>query len=408
MKVSLLTLGCRVNQSETAVLEGTLRKSGVDVVTLEEKPDYCIVNTCTVTAKSDYNSRQLIRRAARTGAGVIVTGCYAQMRPGAVKQIDGVLHVIENCRKHEIPRLITGNEVEPDYSFQTRSRPHLKIQDGCNFSCSYCLVPLARGKSRSISPDEVVARAARIESAGYKELVLTGIHLGTYGHDLPSRMTLSRMIRMLLDETGIHRIRLSSLEINELDAELLELLTEPRLCKHLHLPLQSGSPKVLSAMRRSYQPSDYLKKCEAISKRAENISIGTDIIIGFPAEDDHDFDDTYNLVKSLPLSYLHVFPFSPRPGTDAYIMAPRTSVKRDRLERMRLLDREKRLSYMTSQFGRTLEIIVEEHISEKHIAGTSSNYLKITAHSVEHSPGSLVNIRPEAVERGSLWGIVIP
>jgi threonylcarbamoyladenosine tRNA methylthiotransferase MtaB len=407
MKVTVLTLGCRVNQSESSILEGTLKENGATIVNLSEKPEYCIVNTCTVTARSDYTSRQLLRRASRTGAKIIVTGCYSQLKPEVVKAIPGVTAVVDIKRKHEIIGLITGIQHDLVFGNHSRSRPYLKIQDGCNFRCSYCSVPLARGTSRSLPPEEVIRRAQIIESRGYHEIVLTGIHLGTYGHDLNEKIDLSVLLGKLLLATRGLRIRLSSLEVNEIDAALTELLQEGRVCKHLHLPLQSGSGRILRFMRRSYTPVNFRKKVLDISSRIENISIGTDVIAGFPGEGDAEFRESFDLLEGLPLTYLHIFPFSPRQGTEAALLGDRPSngTQNERVKRLKQLHETLKKRYMFRQLGRKLDVILEEEIDGKAV-GTSGNYLKVRC-AAGFSKGSIVDVRAEGVSGGMVEAVVI-
>jgi threonylcarbamoyladenosine tRNA methylthiotransferase MtaB len=398
MKVTVLTLGCRVNQSESSIIEGTLKENGATIVNLSEHPDYCIVNTCTVTSRSDYNSRQLLRRASRTGAKVLVTGCYSQLKPEVVKAIPGVTAVVDIKRKNAIIGLITGTQHELVFDSHSRSRPYLKIQDGCNFRCSYCSVPLARGSSRSLSLDEVIRRAQIIESAGYHEVVLTGIHLGTYGHDLNEKINLYVLLKKLLVETRRLRIRLSSIEVNEMDDALTEVLQDRRVCKHLHLPLQSGSGRILKLMKRTYTPADYRDRMLAISSRIENISIGTDVIAGFPGEGATEFRETYDLLASLPFTYLHIFPFSPRPGTEAALLGGRPSkeMQNERVARLRELHQTQKKGYMLCQVGRELDVILEEEIDGR-AAGTSGNYLKVRCSMTGFRRGSIVHVRAERV-----------
>lgn len=409
MKVALLTLGCRVNQSESSVLEGTLKDSGISIVELKDNPDYCIINTCTVTSKSDHNSRQLIRRAVSTGAKVIVTGCYAQLKPDEVKSISGISEIIDTDHKYEIINRITDENRELSFGYYSRSRPYLKVQDGCNFKCSYCSVPLARGRSRSVDSEEIIRRAQIIESSGYNEIVLTGIHLGSYGFDLDDKTNLYNLIRGVLKETRIIRIRLSSLEINEVNDELIELFQETRICKHLHLPLQSGSNHILKLMRRNYSAEKYKKKIDNITRKIDNISIGADVIVGFPGEEEKEFSDTLELIESIPLSYLHVFPFSTRPGTEAYMMKekPPRRVVKERVDRIIEINKNKKNTYMKQQIDKLFDIIVEEKNSNNIITGTSSNYLKIQAPSDMHERGSIVFVRPMRIINGKLWGIII-
>jgi threonylcarbamoyladenosine tRNA methylthiotransferase MtaB len=409
MKVALLTLGCRVNQSESSVIEGTFQENGVSIVSLKENPDYCIVNTCTVTAKSDYNSRQLIRRAARAGAQVIVTGCYSQMKPLEVLAISGVKEIVDINKKYDIVQTLTGKPTGFFSGNYSRSRPLLKVQDGCNFRCSYCSVPLARGKSRSIIIDEVIRRAKIIESKGYNELVLTGIHLGAYGHDLIERSNLNILIKSLLQQTKIYRIRLSSLEINEIDDELIELMQEQRVCEHFHVPLQSGSDKILKIMRRMYTVDNFKRVVDRIFSKVDNISIGTDVIVGFPEEDDEDFAETLSVVNDLPFSYLHIFPFSERPDTEAYKMNNRTTkhIIKKRIEKISHLNKAMKYAYMKKQINKTFDIIVEDKINENTVTGTSSNYLKIRAGLKRYMKGSIARVRLTKICNEILEGIVI-
>ena len=399
MKVSFLTLGCRVNQSESSVIEGTLKENGVTIVGLSENPDFCIVNTCAVTAKSDYNSRQLIRRAARSGAKVIVTGCYSQLKSDNVKIMPGVFEVLDNARKFDIVKMVTSADVDLFYGRYSRSRPYLKIQDGCNQRCSYCAVPLARGKSRSTPEEEVIEKVQIIESRGYNEVVLTGIHIGSYGRDLTPKSNLKKILKRILCETRIRRIRLSSLEITEVDEEFIEIIEDHRICRHLHLPLQSGSDNVLRLMRRGYKSSEFSRRLQSVAERIDNISLGTDIIVGFPGERDEDFDATYDLMSSLPVSYMHIFPFSVRPGTDAAMMKGQVHDMTTRIRAQKLADlnRAKKRTYMERQINNPLDIILEESLAPGVYMGTSRNYLKIRASVSGYSKGSIVYVRPARV-----------
>jgi len=409
MKAAILTLGCRVNQSESSVIEGTLIKKGFEIVDLSENPDYCIINTCTVTAKSDYNSRQLIRRAVRAGSKVLVTGCYSQLRSDEIRKIPGHIQIVDITQKDEIVNIISGRKTDLNYALHSRCRPHLKVQDGCNFNCSYCAVPYARGRSRSLPVQEAVKRAQAMDANGYKEVVLTGIHLGSYGHDLNNGENLAYLLKTLLKRTKIYRFRLSSLEINEVNDELLDIMLDYRICRHLHLPMQSGSNSILKNMRRNYSSEFFQKRIEKIAHAINNISIGTDIIAGFPSEGEEEFQDTFDLINNSPFSYLHIFPFSPRSGTEAFLMKHRVenSIVKERLSRLKELDRIKRNKYMGKQIGRTLDIIVEERLSNNHIAGTSGNYLKISSFSEENIKGKAVFVRPESIENNMLSGSLI-
>ena len=410
MRVSVLTLGCRVNQSESSVIKGTLEENGITIVDIKEKPDLCIVNTCTVTAKSDYNSRQLIRRAAKGGAKVIVTGCYSHLQKDKVRSMPGVIELVDNTRKYEIVNLITGQETNLVFSRLGRSRAYLKVQDGCNFRCSYCSVPLARGRSKSVPLDEVVERVQAIEAAGYNELVITGVHLGMYGRDFPDKVSLKRLIKYILSCSRLKRIRLSSLEINEVDDELIELLQDIRLCKHIHLPLQSGSDKILQLMRRNYTSTEFSSKILKICSKVDNISVGSDIIVGFPGEGDEEFKQTYNFLQSLPISYLHVFPFSARPDTEASKMKNRTPdhTIKNRIDVLNELIRTKKDTYLQKQLYRVLDVIIEEKTSDGHAIGTSGNYNKVSMPIRKAIKGSIVFVRILKASGNLLEGFIIP
>jgi threonylcarbamoyladenosine tRNA methylthiotransferase MtaB len=406
MKATVLTLGCRVNQAESSVIEGSLRNYGFSMVGLKEKPDYCIINTCTVTEKSDYQSRQLIRRAVRTGAKVIVTGCYAQINPSEVKEIHSAIEIVSSSNKLSIINMITNNDKCINLSYSSRSRPHIKVQDGCNVSCSYCIVPLARGRSKSAQIGDVIEQANNFAGQGYHEIVLTGIHLGSYGYDLDPKTTLKNLLKSLIERTHIHRIRLSSLEMREIDSELIELLGEERICNHLHLPLQSGDDTILSSMKRTYKTKEYRAIVELIKKKIPEISIGSDIIVGFPGEGEAEFLNTKRLLEDLPISYMHIFPYSRRPNTLASQMKGQITaqVKKERFGELNRLNISKKLHYMNDQMNRTLEIIIEEQCCDDAVTGTSSNYLKIKLPADNHTRKSCVNVRVTGIEDFVLTG----
>jgi threonylcarbamoyladenosine tRNA methylthiotransferase MtaB len=409
MKVSVLTLGCRVNQSESDMIEGNLRKLGWSKVGLTESPDYCIINTCSVTAKSDYQSRQLIRKAARSGARVIVTGCYSQLNEDVVRNMQGVFKVVSNANKSNIIKMITGKDKRSTFIPVNRWRPYLKIQDGCNRTCSYCSVPLARGRSRSVQVSEVVRLATEINAAGYHEIVITGIHLGSYGYDLKYQVKLSHILKLILKTTRIRRIRLSSIDIMDIDSELLELIQDERVCRHLHLPLQSGSDKILKLMRRRYSSRDYTTIIEKILKGSSSIALGTDVIVGFPGEGDSEFKSTKRLLHDLPITYIHAFPFSPRANTLAAKMAAQNApmVKRERVSELKALSDSKRRAYMISRMQKIVDVVVEQHGIDDTSMGTSSDYLKVRIPSNGYPTGTLVGVRISGIENNCVRGEVI-
>ncbi len=409
MKASILTLGCKVNQAESTVIEGSLVNIGFSIVPLSERPDYCIINTCSVTAKSDYQSRQMIRRAIKAGSKVIVTGCYAQLRPEEINKIQGDISIVENDNKLHIIDILSDNLESKCLGFSHRARPYIKIQDGCNFACTYCIVPKARGKSRSLEVSEILKHALEYESRGYNEIVLTGIHLGLYGHDLNPKIRLANVLGTLLNKTCISRIRLSSIEVNEIDGGIMELLSEERICKHLHIPLQSGDDAILKRMNRSYGVRDYTRTIEGIVSRSPDIALGTDIIVGFPGESEHEFLRTGALAESLPFSYMHIFPFSPRPDTAAFklpgqIAAPE---KKKRYNFINTINNKKKAGYMSSYINKVLDVIVEEERADQAVVGTSNNYLKVKICSENCAKKSRVHVRVSEREGNLLIGYPI-
>ena len=408
-KVAILTLGCRVNQSESSVIEGTLREQGISIVSLEEDPDYCIVNTCTVTGKSDASSRYLIRRAVRTRAEVIVTGCYSQLEERELFEHLGVHEVFPTGDKEKIISRVLGYNAAPIYFLHDRARPYLKVQDGCNFSCTYCAVPLARGRSRSLPLDEAVARASDLALQGYHEIVLTGIHLGGYGQDLFPKSSLAQLIRTILVKTSLYRIRLSSIEINEINDEIIELLGDQRVCRHLHLPLQSGSDQILRLMNRNYTARTFQKKLLRLAAISSDIALGTDVIAGFPAEGDKEFISTHTMIKELPFSYVHAFPYSARIGTVAADLKPQIpgNITSDRVEMVKELSRAKQEAFASAQADKTLDAIAEGDEVSGYTTGTTSNYLKVDIQGSRIIRGSVVFIRTTAVNGDRLRGVMI-
>lgn len=405
MKVSLLSLGCKVNQAECFQMEAALRGLGWSVVDLAEGPDFSIINTCSVTGKSDYQSRQMIRRASRAGTKVIVTGCFSELNMEAVRSMEGVEMVVSNNAKSQLIRMLAGGSScnTLDYQGLSRSRFYLKVQDGCNHLCSYCLIPLARGRSRSMELEEVVRHVGLISNT-YGEVVLSGIHLGTYGYDLHPQVSLSDLVAAILSGTRVQRIRLSSLEIGEIDVRLLDVCQDGRVCDHLHIPLQSGDDNILKAMNRHYDSKSFAKAVLFINQRVPSVSIGVDAIVGFPGETDKEFGNTLNLLESLPISYVHVFPFSPRPGTVAAKLTcqVKPAIKKERAALLRELSARKKDEYMTGQVGRSLDVLVEDVSVGGTVIGTSANYLKVMVRGSGATPKSIVPVRITGVSEGVL------
>jgi threonylcarbamoyladenosine tRNA methylthiotransferase MtaB len=418
MRIAIHTLGCKVNQSESASIEGELRQKGHEIVDYTDNPDACIINTCTVTAKSDYQSRQMIRRAVKSGAQVIATGCYAQLRPGELSKIKGLNLILGNSEKSMILDQTSANpsisvhSPESPVRLQTyyskRTRAFLKIQDGCNFSCSYCTVPRARGKSRSLGHKDLLRAVYTFSQDGYREIILTGIHIGSYGSDLQPKSTLLKIVRELTSAYPHIRFRLSSLEPQEFRGEFLSLMKDGHICTHFHIPLQSGSDRLLKTMKRRYNTSYYEGLINSIVSAYPGISIGTDIIIGFPGESEDDFNNTVLLLERLPLSYIHVFPFSQRPDTVAADMKGQVSdkIKKNRVKRTLEIAQSKKNTYLRNQLGKELNVIVEEKlISKGYYRGISDNYIRPFILSSNLKLGQTVRIKAVSFVDGNLMSI---
>lgn len=411
MKIAVLTLGCKTNQAESIHIEGSLNSSGHQIVDITEKPDICIINTCTVTSKSDYQSRQLIHKALKINSRVIVTGCYAELNYEQLRKIHGDIEIIKNEEKDNIINILRDNTLSNTLYNQhplalSRHRPIVKVQDGCNYSCSYCAIPLARGRSKSILSDKANREIKYYELLGYKEIVLTGIHLGTYGLDLKPKTSLSNLVKAILKNTKIQRIRLSSLEINEINEELLELITDSRICKHLHIPLQSGDNSILKLMNRTYSVSEYASGIEKVLRKMPDISIGTDVIVGFPGEGELEFNNTLRLIESIPFSYLHIFPYSKRPNTKAISLQGHIAnfVKKERAAILRNIGLAKKQAYLIRHLNSILEVIIENKCKDG-LIGTAGNYIKVLLENQNNiQPGMLINAKISGYEDNTAIG----
>lgn len=422
MRIAIQTLGCKVNQSESSSMEGMLRNEDHDIVGYDDNPDVCIVNTCTVTRKSDYQSRQLIRKAIKTGARVLATGCYAQLKPDELSKIDGLDLIIGNSDKKDIVSYInklTGSNAEPSINvnphssflplqpyYSTRSRAFLKIQDGCDFSCTYCTVPLARGKSRSLKQEDVLLTAGGLSYDGYNEIVLTGIHIGCYGLDLNPKGTLSDIVNMLIGSFPHIRFRISSLEPHEIKDDFLPFIKNGNLCAHLHIPLQSGSDRILKAMNRNYTTDCYKKVINRILSACPDIAIGTDIITGFPGENEDDFNDTLEFIKELPLNYIHVFPYSKRSNTPASLFNDQINdkIKRDRVKTLIDISNKKRLASLNKSLGKILDVIIEnKSLNDSLYKGISDNYLRLMIRANDLSKGQRIKVRVISLTKSGLY-----
>jgi len=394
MRIAFTTLGCKINQFESDILRRDFETRGNTIVPFDAEADVYIINTCSVTAKSDNQCRHAIRSAVRRGHGaqVVVTGCYAETRPEELRQIPGVHQVYGNRDKDAIVDQIMSTQASPPdltihpsshipaKALRSRTRGFLKIQDGCNNHCSYCIVPLARGASRSVASHEVIREFERLVQAGCPEIVLSGIHIGTYGSDLGADMSLTELLKLLVSARADARIRLSSIEPGEITPDMVGLIGKG-LCRHLHIPLQSGDDAILSSMKRNYTSGFYRDLLERIAKQVPGIALGADIMVGFPGEGEKEFQNTLHLVEQSPLTHLHVFSYSPRPGTSAADMKGQVSevIKKERSEALRELGRKKNLKFRQIHRGIELDVVVEDKLdaSTGLLTGLTDNYLRV-------------------------------
>jgi len=431
---SIENFGCRATDADAAALRRSLLASGLTVVGDHAAADFVVLNTCTVTAAADSQARDSVRKIHRSnpGAQIIVTGCYAQRSPEELASLAGVAWVVGNSHQTEIPELIrnfqsTQHASSPTVNLLTasnfvplsrldddvmslargpakiltgdifaetsmqiapqgsgikgdRTRPILKIQDGCNNRCSYCVIPFVRGRSRSLAPDEVVAEVRKLAASGTKEVVLSGINLGSYGRDLVPRAALGDVVRRILDETALEQLRFSSVEPQDVTEDFIALVaSSERIARHFHIPLQSGSDKILRGMHRWYRAAHYAERIGRIQSIIPDAAIGADVIVGFPGESDDDFRITYEFIETLPLTYLHVFSFSSRPGTKAADLAAPvdTLIVRDRARALRSLSQRKAAEFRASQQGRTVRAITLAKGGPDWTEALTGNYLKV-------------------------------
>ncbi len=392
--VSFATLGCKTNQFESASMQESLQLAGYQVVPFDDGAELVIVNTCTVTNATDAQSRNLIRRARRLNDScrVVVTGCYAQVDPKSLQELPGVSLVLGNEEKQRLLEYLTEEhattavavsairQVEnvclpPLTSFAGRSRAFVQIQNGCDAFCSYCIIPYARGASRSAAPDEILQQVEALVTSGYQEIVLTGIHIGGYGTDLTSPLNLNDLVRRIETETGAQRLRLGSIEPTELTEELLATLASSRvICPHLHIPLQAGNDHVLQRMKRSYDTEFFARLLERIRRELPAAAICLDVITGFPGETEEEFASSFAFISSLPVTDLHVFPYSKRPGTPAANFPGQVpgDISKQRAERLRLLAADKYRTFAEGFIGKEVEVVVESGIKDGLLKGVST------------------------------------
>ena len=401
-KVGVLSYGCRANQYDSAALEALLGRKGYEVVDATGEADYFVVNSCAITEQAEMDARQTLRRLKRQHpqAKIVFTGCSAQVSA-------------EKYKKEGLADLVVGNEFKaaiaaqidelasPTHDRSARfasvfyeggvklarhSRSFLKIQDGCSQFCSFCIVPFARGLNRSIPAAEILKSLRDLASSGIPEVVLTGIHLGTYGKDLIPKMTLLDLLKLIEAETQLPRIRLSSIDPEEVSDEMIALLAaSKRYCEHLHLPVQSGDALILKQMKRRYHPELFFELTHKLKKQIPDICIGTDVIVGFPGEDESAFENTLNLIRNSPVAYIHVFPYSPREGTLAagFEETVSNAEKKRRVHVLRKLSDQKKQAFNQSQLGRPHEMVIEHHKRGK--VGLTRNYISAQLDYIPHN-----------------------
>ena len=450
--------GCRATQADGAAIERQLLSRGCTAVSEVSSADFVVVNTCTVTAAADAQARDAIRKihSANPSARVIVTGCYAQRAPEDLTALPGVSWVVGNSHKPQIPQLIGAlslpqrsmlqQDFFPAASLETEplslshapakiltgsifarseflaapvlggegnhTRPTLKIQDGCNSRCSYCVIPFVRGKSRSLPPEAVLQEIRTLTASGFREIVLSGINLGTYGRDLSPRVEFSALLRRILDETSLERLRISSIEPLDVTHDLIDLFASTdRIAQHFHMPLQSVSDRILAAMHRWYRAEHYARRVELIRERLPHAAIGADVIAGFPGETQADHSATLAFIETLPFTYLHVFSYSARPGTKAAALPDQlpTAVIKRRARELRALGEVKSAAFRRSQIGCSLRVLTlrreESSAAPSHSTtpALSSNYLRVHVSGIWPA-NSWLNVRILSEEGNYLVG----
>lgn len=397
-KVAFHTLGCKLNFAETSAIARSFADAGYGRVELEAQPDVVVINTCSVTDQADKKCRNIVRRAmnANPQAFVAVIGCYAQLKPNEIATIPGVDLVLGANEKFNLPqhiqslsgktdhgKVIAGHIKEtktfvPSFSTGDRTRTFLKVQDGCNYFCAFCTIPLARGRSRSANIQETVAQAEEAVRSGAKEIVLTGVNIGDFGTD--HDQNLLGLIQALDRVDGVERYRISSIEPNLLTDEIIDFVAKSqRFVPHFHIPLQSGNDEILKAMRRRYLTHDYTQRIERIRSRMPDACIGVDVIVGFPGESDAHFETTYNYLNELPVSYLHVFTYSERANTTALriddVVPP--AVRSERNQRLRILSNKKKRAFYQAQLGSERQVLFEAGDGGQEMFGFTENYVRV-------------------------------
>ncbi len=426
IRVAITTLGCKVNQVESAALDNAFAAAGCALVDFREQADIYVVNSCAVTARAGQQSRQVLRNALRRNpeARVLITGCYAQIAADTLRAIDPRVLLIGNSHKEElvavalgrapVPALLPMAEKQgvfalPVQHFPGHSRAFLRIQDGCSNFCSYCIVPYTRGRSRSLPLQQVMQQAGLFAEAGYREIVVTGINVGRYGLDLAENETIVTVLARLCTAFPEIRFRLSSIEPPEIDAALLDMAAaHPNCMPHFHIPLQSGDDRVLAAMRRRYRSADFAGRVQALRARLPLAAVGCDVLTGFPGETEAQAANTRALLQECAVSFLHVFPYSRRPGTPAAGMPDQVPAgsKSERAGLLHKLDADLRRHFYAANLGRVLRILVERRRADGMLEGFSENYIPVRLAGPEALVGKIAAVRLLRVDAGGPFGIL--
>jgi len=437
MKVAFATLGCRTNQHDTAEMQTLMEQEGFAIVNSREVADVYVINTCSVTQRSDYSSRLAVKNslAINDKALVVFTGCYAQLAPDEAAEIEGLDIVLGNADKLDIAKVIKKKlagespwikedkteifmsdihkkrvfRTIPVSGFQGKTKAFIKVQTGCDEKCAFCTVVRARGKSISDERQNIFDNVTEAIDSGYKEITLTGINLGTYGMDKETPETFASLVRDIVRLPGDFRIRLSSINPMEIDDDLLQLIAdEEKICPHLHIPLQSGDDAILAKMRRNYNSGQYLDTVHRALEKIPRLGLGADVIIGFPGETEQNFENTRKLIESLPFTYLHAFAYSPRKGTEAYGFKsnlPKT-VKKERIKILTALAHEKSLQFQRQFIGKTVTVLLENHRDSVtgNLRGYSEHYIPVTVPGDDRFKNQLVPLTIEDVTEQQVSG----
>ena len=421
MKVGICSLGCKVNIYESELVTNILKNNNYTVVDFEDKADIYIINTCSVTNESDKKSRKMINRAKKNNpaAIIIVMGCYSQVNAEDIdvdivlgnKDKSKIVEIIEEYIKTKQKKKIIYDLTKVDFekmeitNFDSHTRAFVKIQDGCNAFCSYCIIPYVRGRVRSKDPEDVIKEVTALVEKGYKEIVLTGIHTGRYGTDINTN--LEELLNKLVNIPNIYRIRLSSIEINEITPGIKKLLKENKvMAKHLHIPLQSGSDKILKLMNRKYNKEEFLSMVDNL-RDIPDISLTTDLIVGFPNEGEEEFNETIDTLKEIGFTKIHTFPYSKRKGTPAAIMDNQVSPEEKKKRVHRILDLSNRYehNFYESKIGKIYDGVVEVHSNGTTIVHTS-NFIPVIINDIVEE-GTIVNVKIEKVEDLKVYGRIV-